>query len=145
MTRFLLIGLLFLLMACPGNKATEKREKNANPKKSGITEFAINKEIHNFGELIAGEVVVYSFTIKNKGTKNLVISEVDEGCGCIEVKTLKNPILPGDEGKLEVLFDSSGLFGNQFKTISLKVNTREKTKELAITANVTNKSIKYKL
>ena len=46
---------------------------------------------------------------------------------------------------MEVRFDSSGLYGKQFKSLSLKVNTLEKTKDIAIAANVINENIKYKL
>ena len=143
MKKILIIAICFIA-ACSGNKKPENQEKGTIFKKSGITEFVVNKEIHNFGEVISGEVLVYSFTLKNTGANTLKINKIDEGCGCISVETNNMPISPGEEGTISVTFDSSGLYGNQFKTISLKVNTQEKTKELAIAANVINENINYK-
>ncbi len=138
-----LIGICFIF-ACSGNKKPENQEKGTIYEKSGITEFVVNKEIHNFGEVISGEVLVYSFTLKNTGKFALKINEIEEGCACIMVETNNFPLSPGEEGTISVNFDSSGLYGDQFKTISLKVNTLEKTKELAIAANVINENINYK-
>ena len=91
-------------------KSLKFKRKGPNKKKSGITEFVVNEEIHNFGEIISGEVLMYSFTLKNTGSDTLKINNIDEGCGCIEVETNNVPVSPGEEGSINVTFDSSGLY-----------------------------------
>ncbi len=139
----ILVILLFALTFCT-NKKNKNKGNVVDANELGITEFAINKEIHNFGELISGEIVIYSFTITNFGENSLAISNIVEDCGCLGIKTPEKPIKPGNEGKIEVTFDSTGLFGKQFKAFSFETNTIEQRKELAITANVINKDIQYK-
>jgi len=54
----------------------------------------------------------------------------------------KEPVKPGENGKIEVSFDSAGRNGVQYKNITLKLNTIIKEKTLTIKANVKpNKSI----
>lgn len=97
--------------------------------------------MHNFGPLKAGEVVSFTFVFKNEGTKTLIITEVDSGCGCTEVKISNKTIAPGQEEKIEVIYNSAGEVGKQLKTITLFSNADQPKKQLFIRANVTNELI----
>ena len=128
-----------------GEKKESSEKKNPPPehKSIGITEFVFNEEMHNFGSLQAGEIVVCTFVVINTGNKMLTIKDVVTDCGCVNVRFPKEPILKGNTGLIEVEFDTSGLFGRQFKTIEVHANTK-KPKQLAIFAEVQNEQLEIK-
>jgi len=145
MTKFLSIFFLITLLACQ-NKNSENTQKKTLPVKkkiNGITKFEFNEEMHNFGTLQSGEIVVFTFVFTNTGDKELKIDDVVTDCGCVHAEFLKEPVPPGKTGLIEVEFDSSGLFGRQFKTIEVHANTK-KPKQLAIFAEVQNKHLEIK-
>ncbi len=141
-----LLNLFFvcLLLSCsPQKSARERIEVNGPEKPTGFTEISFNEEIHDFGTLISGEIVVFSFVFTNTGKQNLHINKVDAGCGCLHVKYPKTPVKQGGSGIIEVEFDSSGMFGKQFKTIEIQANCKE-PKHLAIFAVVKNEQLEIK-
>lgn len=145
MTKLISIFFLLSLLACEGkNSANNKKENNPAQKEiNEKTEFEFNEEMHNFGSLQSGEIVVYTFVFSNTGDKSLTIKDVVTDCGCILAEFPKEPIEPGKTGLIEVEFDSSGLFGRQFKTIEVHANTK-KIKQLVIFAEVKNEQLEIK-
>ncbi|NQU85263.1 MAG: DUF1573 domain-containing protein [Mariniphaga sp.] len=135
---FISLALIPGIWACSGNK----NKKSYNEVSiEGLTEFEFNKELHNFGNLISGEIVIYSFVVKNAGSKNLVIKNVESDCGCINVDYSNIPIKPGEKGIIEVEFNTSGLFGRQYKPIAIEMNTKEKIIYLAVAAEIKNEQL----
>lgn len=133
-----LMLMVLLLSSCtPGAK---KAPESQNVQ-SGAAKFVFSEEIHNFGSLKAGEVVAFTFTFKNEGTGPLIINDVDTGCGCTEVKFPEQPVEPGQEGYIEVIYDSSGDTGRQLKTIILFSNAEQAEQKLYIKADVSNEII----
>lgn len=118
-----------------------KKAPEGQTVQSGTAKFVFSEEIHNFGSLKAGEVVAFTFTFKNEGTGPLIIHDVDSGCGCTEVKLPEQPVEPGQEGHIEVIYDSTGETGRQLKTIILFSNAEQAEQKLYIKANVTNEMI----
>lgn len=139
------IFFAFTLLACNVKKSGNNEKKNIPVQNNSdeITEFKFNEEMHNFGLLKSGEVVVFSFVVTNSGNKNLRIKNAETDCGCIKAEFNNHSILPGETGIIEVEFDSSGLIGKQFKTIVINANTK-KPKQLAIFAEVQNEQIEFK-
>lgn len=135
---FLSVGLV--LASC--HQGQNKTEPVKQSDESGIAEFAFSEEMHNFGSLNAGEIVSFTFTFRNTGNKTLEITNVDSGCGCTEIKIPEKSIAPGDEGQIEVIYNSAGEVGNQLKTITITTNAEQAQKQLFIRANVTNDLIK---
>ena len=134
---FSLSGLL--LASC--HSGTHKTTPANISDEAGVAKFVFSEEIHNFGSLKAGELVSFTFIFRNEGTKTLSITGVDSGCGCTEVKIEKKTIEPGQEGRIEVIYNSSGEVGRQLKTITLFSNAEPAQKQLFIKANVTNEII----
>lgn len=133
-----LMGAVLLMSSCnPG----AKKAPESQSVQSGAAKFVFSEEIHNFGSLKAGEVVAFTFTFKNEGTGPLIIHNVDTGCGCTEVKLPEQPVGPGQEGHIEVIYDSSGETGRQLKTIILFSNAEQAEQKLYIKADVTNEII----
>jgi len=138
---FILSGLV--LVSCnSGTKKTVPISKSDPESSGGIAKFVISEEIHNFGSLKAGEVVSFTFVFRNEGTKTLTITDVDSGCGCTEVKIANKSIEPGQEGRMEVIYNSAGEVGRQLKTITITSNAEKAKTQLFIRANVTNEIIK---
>jgi hypothetical protein len=147
------VCLLTCIFSCnnnPGN--TENKEVKipatevSNPatasgaKNYGATaEFYFAEDLHDFGHIVAGEKVSYSFKFKNVGNANLIIASASGSCGCTVPEWPKEPIPPGKEAAINVIFNSEGKFGTQHKTVTLTANTIPNTKVLTITGEVEQK------
>jgi hypothetical protein len=83
-----------------------------------------------------GERVTHAFHFKNIGSKNLIISGANGSCGCTIPEWPKEPIKAGDEGKIDVLFNSEGKSGLQEKTVTLVTNCEPATRIIKIKAEV---------
>lgn len=139
--RLKLAALIFGLMIGSCHSGTQKTAPNNKSDESGVAKFVFSEEIHNFGSLKAGEIVSFTYVFRNEGTKTLTITGVDSGCGCTEVKIENKNIEPGQEGRIEVIYNSSGEVGRQLKTITLFSNAETAQKQLYLKANVTNEII----
>ena len=91
---------------------------------------------HDFGKIIQGEKVSYSFKFKNTGGADLVIAKVSTSCGCTASDYPKDPVKPGEEGVIEVSFDSAGKQGFQSKDLTIAANTQPSNTVLVIKAIV---------
>jgi len=136
---FILVLIVFILFSCNSGKPKVTPIEKSN--ETGVAKFVFSEEIHNFGSLKAGEIVSYTFNFKNEGTRTLTITEVDSGCGCMEVIILNKIIGPGQEGRIEVIYNSAGEVGNQLKTITVTSNAEQPKKQLFIKAKVTSEII----
>lgn len=160
MYKIFLISILFLSFSCndiakdivdstknPVNKDVVKPSLSANlvmnektaeseREKSVMPDFSFEKELHDFGQLVDGEKVSYSFKFTNTGDAPLIISNAKGSCGCTVPNWSRNPIAPGESGSIDVTFDSSGRSGKQNKAITLTANTNPSRKVLNITSEV---------
>lgn len=110
--------------------ASGKEKKNQLP----VMEFQSDK--HDFGLIIQGEKVAHTFKFKNTGGSDLVISNCSATCGCTIPSWPKEPIKPGEEGKIEVVFSSAGRSGPNHKKIAVLTNAQPNRVELSISAEV---------
>jgi len=98
--------------------------------------FSFEKEVHDFGKIVQGEKVAYSFKFKNTGNADLIITSAKGSCGCTVPEWPTDPIPPGGEGKIDVVFNSEGKSGQQNKKVTIVANTVPNTKVLAINGMV---------
>ena len=98
--------------------------------------FKFEKEVYDFGEIKDGEIVSYDFKFKNIGNSPLIISSATATCGCTIPEYPKEPVAPGAEGLIRVVFNSAGKAGMQNKIISITANTVPSLTELNILGNV---------
>jgi hypothetical protein len=137
---------LYFLNSC-GNVAVIKSNEQQNidsiDPANAKTSIYFEKKEHNFGTLSRGEKVACSFRFRNTGKYNLVIESDSASCGCTSVKYSKKPIKPNEESTIDVVFDSEGFRGSQYKTVKIFSNAEPKKIELLITAvvNVTDEKI----
>lgn len=94
------------------------------------------EEKHDFGKITQGEKVSYSFIFKNTGGSDIVISSAQGSCGCTVPTYPKQSIKPGQEDKIDVVFDSEGKSGIVEKTITLVTNCNPSTKTLTISSSI---------
>src|SRR5690606_33343328 len=84
-----------------------------------LPKFEFVSETYDFGKIKQGEKVSYSYKFKNIGTTPLIISNASASCGCTVPTYPEDPIAPGAEGIVVVVFDSNGKMGMQTKTVTL--------------------------
>ncbi|MBX7225479.1 MAG: DUF1573 domain-containing protein [Chitinophagales bacterium] len=58
------------------------------------------KTEHNFGSQPQGKPVKYDFVFTNEGTEPLTLTNVKASCGCTTPSWPKEPIAPGETGKI---------------------------------------------
>jgi hypothetical protein len=93
-----------------------------NAQSEELPRIVIPEAEWNFGEISQGERVRHTFAIENKGNAPLHISKVVAACGCTAALMESDTVAPGEEGKLQVEFDSTGFSGEKFKSIRLFTN-----------------------
>jgi hypothetical protein len=98
--------------------------------------FKFVKESFDFGEITGGEKVSYDFKFTNIGKSPLIITNAIATCGCTVPEYPKEPVAPGEEGTIRVVFDSSGKLGMQNKVITITANTVPETTQINILGNV---------
>jgi hypothetical protein len=107
---------------------------NANADELPVIEF--EETTHDFGKIIQGEKVSYTFKFKNTGKSDLLISKVSTSCGCTVGEYPKDPVKPGESGKIEVTFNSHNKKGFQNKTATVLANTEPNYTTLYIKTTV---------
>ena len=141
---FLILMLAVLLAACEGNKEQKLDTDVVRNTKSGDflerrtngPMITFDKTEHNFGKVIAGEMVKYNFKFTNTGKEDLVLSNVSSSCGCTVPSYTTDPIKPGERGDIEVVFNTQGRKGIQNKTITVLSNATTNKTLLKIKATV---------
>ena len=105
-------------------------------KEIGMPAFSFKKEEHDFGILIDGEKVTYSFLFTNSGDAPLIISNAKGSCGCTVPNYPKEPIKQGATASIDVTFDSKGRVGKQSKAVTITANTNPNRKVIRIHSEV---------
>lgn len=111
-------------------------EDGSSVDQSELPHFEFVEKVKDFGQITQGEIVSTSFRFKNVGQSDLLISSAQGSCGCTVPEWPKEPIKPGEEGVIDVTFDSNGKKGMQNKTITLVANTVPNTMVLALKGEV---------
>ena len=137
-----LIVALCLMSACKekseGNLSTDlvTSPKSATQTSNKQAAIKFDKEEHDFGTLLQGEVVSYSFHFTNTGNMPLIISEVGSSCGCTVGDYPREPIAPGKTGDIKVTYNSAGHHGFQSRILTVMSNTNPAKTTLRIKGKV---------
>lgn len=121
---FLLLGFLFTTL-CVG--AQEKAE------------IQFKEETIDYGKINRGSDGLRVFEFTNTGDAPLVITNVRSSCGCTIPKKPEEPILPGQQGKIEVEYDTNRAAGPFRKAITVSSNASNPTKILKIKGELIEK------
>lgn len=137
MKNIFIFAILLICFAC----STHQNTNNAKfPKEevdtTNLTEIEFENKLFDFGTILEGEQVSYTFKFKNIGDLPLLIKEVNTSCGCTVPEYDKKPIEPSQSGSINVKFDSNGKKGTQYKTVRVISNTVQENIELVVTGTV---------
>jgi uncharacterized protein (DUF58 family) len=92
--------LLLVLLVLPFLSFSQKSVK-VGPK------IVFTKTVHNYGTLKAGANGKAVFAFTNTGNAPLLISSVSKSCGCISSDWPSQPILPGQQGEIVLVYDTN--------------------------------------
>ena len=142
MRKLLLISFVALLTlaACKGNDKGADVDIIQNPNSAEgydesqkMPKITFETDMHDFGQLMAGENISYSFKFTNTGNADLIISGCDASCGCTVADFTKKPVKPGESGVINVTYDGTDKFPGHFtKTISVRSNAVSQLVRLTI-------------
>ena len=136
------MALAVLLGACNnGNEKKLSGDLVTNPKSAQSPTYKapaikFDKTEFDFGKILQGEVVSYTFHFTNVGNAPLIITNVDKSCGCTASEYSRSPIEPGGTGEIKITYDSKGHHGFQSKALVVVANTIPSQTTLRIKAEV---------
>lgn len=137
------MSLSLLLFSCNETAASKIKadSKSNSDLQPSYAEITFDKISHDFGNVNEGEIAKTIFTFTNTGENDLYIVDAVGSCGCTVPKYPKNiPIKPGENGEIEVNFDTNGRPNLQQKMIKVSANTPEGGQLLRIQAFVESKN-----
>lgn len=125
-------------IAPAATEATPANAVLANPPAATgpSTNIAFSETNFEFGKIKKGDKVEHIYEVTNTGTNPLVISEVKPGCGCTVPDYTKDPILPGQKGKITLKFDSSNFDGMVNKQAEVFANVEKAPITLTFSADI---------
>lgn len=82
---------------------------------------------HDFGKIKQGDIAKHTFRFTNTGTEPLVLTRVKPSCGCTAPKWTREEVAPGEEGMIDIAFNSGGKRGMQSKSVVVTGNFEERT------------------
>jgi hypothetical protein len=124
----------FVVVALNYNPFTVSTTAEAT--KIAILEF--DQKVLDYGTIFQHTDGEREFTFTNKGDAPLVITNVKSSCGCTVANFTKDPIPPGEKGKIDVVYDTKRL-GVFRKSIRVYSNAKEATKLFTVQGNVVAK------
>ena len=101
-----------------------------------LTTLALSEANFDFGKLKKGDHVEHIYEVTNTGTNPLIISQVKPGCGCTVPDYTKDPILPGQKGKITLKFDSTNFDGLVNKQAEVYANVEKAPIVLTFSADI---------
>ena len=129
-----------MIVSCEIRNMKHKKDAIANNPEVKImdsTAVQIIDSSYNFGTVVDGEKVQFSFRFKNVGNHPLVIRSAQASCGCTVAEKPDQPIAPGEIGYIKAVFNSAGRIGEAHKDIRVISNANPKFPLLTLTGEVT--------
>jgi len=118
-------SILLILLSALVFAQTKKDEA---PKPS----IAFEKLTHDFGKVYDGKAVSYEFVFTNTGKVPLILSNVQPSCGCTTPEWPREPIMPGQKGKIKAIYNAGTFRGAFSKTIAVMSNAEQSNVQLII-------------
>jgi len=127
--------LLILSCVVAQNKGKKETETPYIPKVTTSAEIEFDKVAHDFGTLEIGEVKTGIFTYTNVGSRPLVLFDVIVSCDCTEVEWQKEPVMPGKQGTIKVIYTAKtpGVIAKQ---VTVQSNAQTDRIKLQLKGNV---------
>jgi hypothetical protein len=100
-----------------------------------VAKIKFKTDTIDYGTIEKGSDGVRIFEFTNTGDAPLIITDVKSTCGCTIPKKPDGPIMPGDNGKIEVKYDTNRVNPIR-KTITVTSNAETPTVALKIKGEV---------
>lgn len=95
---------------------------------------------HNFGNIGENDgLASHEFSFKNDGSAPLILTNVKASCGCTTPEWVRDPIAPGQTGKIKISYNPKNRPGSFTKSITVSSNADKPTTSLTIRGNVVKK------
>ena len=90
-------------------------------------EFKFETETIDYGKIAKGSKGERTFVFTNVGDAPLIITNIQSSCGCTIPEKPKDPIMPGEKGKIKVSYDTNrpGGFSKMITIFSNAKNARK--------------------
>ena len=108
------VSALVILCLLLANKACTSGSEDQAKKKG--QEIWFEEYLHDYGEILQDSDGSWSFLFKNVGRQAIVINRVRSTCGCTIPEWPREPIEPGNSGKITVIYNTA-LTGTFLKSI----------------------------
>lgn len=105
--------------------------------------ISFKKSTVNAGTTLWRTPVTAKYQFTNKGKSTLYVTDVDAGCGCLNVKWTQGGIEKGGEGEISVTYDAA-MLGTFDKVIEVFTNGNETPARIRMKGRVSNGSHKAK-
>ena len=97
--------------------------KEETEKRAEIKFDSLKIDMGTFSERDGVQYCTFTFT--NIGDAPLILNQAFASCGCTVPTYTKDPIKPGEKGKIEVTYNGKGKFTGHFsKTITVRSNAK---------------------
>jgi len=136
MKKLTFILLILLYQGCRTDQQKTARKPETVVSGRENPGFKFPEETHHFGSIRSGEIVAYTFLYRNPGPGDLELGKTETGCSCITVTADKKKLRQGEEGKIEVILNTAGLYGKQYHTIRIFSSEGDIRKDIAVSAEV---------
>lgn len=92
--------------------------------------------VFDFGTIYEGKPVEHEFIFTNNGKAPLILSDVKPGCGCTTPEWPREPIMPGQRGKVKAIYNPGTYKGSFGKGITVTSNASNGQIQLTIKGTV---------
>lgn len=130
----MIFGFSILLTFSCGSKSTTTAEQVLDSTR--FAELTYIDDFFDAGTVHSGEQVKHSFRFRNTGNAPLVVKDIIPSCGCTKVEVSKKILKPNEEAYIDVIFDSKGWYGSQYKAVTLRTNGVIREKSVTLKVNV---------
>ena len=100
-----------------------------------VAKIEFESTVIDYGTIEKGADGVRVFKFTNTGNAPLIVSKVKSSCGCTVPKKPEKPIMPGEEGEIQVKYDTNRVNPIR-KTITVTSNADTPTVALKIKGTV---------
>ena len=126
----LVIGLLAFSINAQEKVVSDKVDDNAPI-------FKFETEIVNYGDIARNSDGLKVLKFTNIGKSPLIITNVKASCGCTVPTSPKEPIMPGDEGEIEIKYATNRI-GPFSKTVTITSNAVRSNVVISVKGKVLN-------
>ena len=129
--------IVFILSMMIGTQFITAQDQSTAPVANPV---AWTEKTHDFGKVYLNEPANFEFSFKNTGTIPVVISNVRSSCGCTATEYTKEPVKPGESGKVKATYNSARV-GSFNKSVTVTFDGMASPEVLTIKGTVEEKPV----